>query len=628
MSDPATTTLDPLEELAGQLLAQEAWTDAVTEASGAGLVSVTADGRIEWINAGGAAMCERTVEQCLGEPIAALIPAFPSAADDVIEAGQARPERYPAWIAAPGRVAVPIRLAAVRVRRGRQSILVGGFYPIGELLDVEQQLRESEGRFDALVQRSPDGLVVVQGRRVVFANPALEGLVGDAIGRETQTLFGPNVQDDVADWVRRAESGETVRTMETMVVHPDGEPRFVDGVWTRIEFEGAAAVLGILRDATEVRRMRVQLAQADRLASLGVLAAGVAREVNNPLTYVLSNLVEIGEALGAEGDDAPPRAELRRWAARALDGARRIRRIAGGLTTFARVDAQEAGPVDVVGVLEDAMRLADTEIRRRAHVVARIDEVSPVRGTAGQLAQVFLNLLLNAAQAIEPGDRDANEIRVDVDEDGDEVRIGVGDTGTGIAPENLSRLFEPFFTTKPQGVGSGLGLSICQRIVESFGGRIEVSSVLGEGTTMTVILPAEEPAEPRLLDRLVSGRRGRLMVVDDDPAVLDSLRRLLQAGGHEVVAVGSGQAAADFLAGDDGFDLVLTDLMMDGMNGIQLYEHLDQRHPQLARRLVFVSGGAFDQDTREFLARVPNKQLSKPFELDSLLGFVADQLSD
>ncbi|MCP4869794.1 MAG: response regulator [Proteobacteria bacterium] len=242
---------------------------------------------------------------------------------------------------------------------------------------------------------------------------------------------------------------------------------------------------------------------------------------------------------------------------------------------------------------------------------------------------MFLNLLLNAAQAIEPGDRANQSITVRVASRDDEVDVSITDSGSGIAAADLPRLFEPFFTTKPRGVGSGLGLSICQRIVGEFGGRLEVESTLGTGTTMTVMLLAEEPAPatPLPLLRAEPSAAGRLMVVDDDAAVLDSLKRLLQAGGHEVVALQSGEEALEALSEDDRFDLILTDLMMDGMSGIDLYEALDRDRPALARKLTFVSGGAFDQDTRDFLARVPNPQLSKPFELDSLLSFVAEQLA-
>ena len=620
---------DPLGQLASQLLAQEAWTEAVAAASQAGLVAVSAEGRIEWINPLGATLGSRTPEECIGQPVKQLIPAFPRSGDAVANIGGAPPEAFEAWVARKDRVAVPIRLSVVRILRSGEELFVGGFHSIGRQLETEQQLRESEGRFGTLVQRAPDGLLVVQDGRIVFGNPALGELLGDVEGRAVAEMFHARVREDLFQWIRRAGWGETVRTVESPTLHSSGEERFADTVWVRIEFEGRPAVLGILRDATEVRGMRVQLAQSDRLASLGVLAAGVAHEVNNPLTYVLSNLVDIQEASADPDGGALDRDEIRRHAAQALDGARRIRRIAKGLTTFARVDAGEAEAVAVVSVLEDAMRLADSEIRRRAQVIPRIHEVPPVRGTPGQLAQVFLNLLLNAAQAIEPGDRSNHSITVRVEAVDDEVHVSITDTGSGIAPADIARLFEPFFTTKPRGVGSGLGLSICQRIVGDLGGRIEVESVLGEGTTMTVALLAEDPSAltPDPSPPPDAARAGRLMVVDDDAAVLDSLKRLLEAGGHEVVALGSGESALRLLAEDDRFDLILTDLMMDGMSGIDLYEALARDRPALAEKLTFVSGGAFDQPTRDFLARIPNPQLSKPFELDSLLSFVSEHLA-
>jgi len=264
---------DPLAQLAAQLLAQEAWTEAVASASQAGLVAASSDGTIEWINPLGAALAFKTAEDLIGQPVKSLIPAFPRSGDAVANIGGAPPEAFEAWVARKDRVAVPIRLSVVRVLRRGEELFVGGFHSIGQQLETEQQLRESEGRFGTLVQRAPDGLLVIQEGRIAFSNPALAGLLGPVEGRDVADLFHARVRDELAQWIRRAGWGETVRTVETPTLHAGGEEGFADTVWVRIEFEGRPAVLGILRDATEVRGMRVQLAQADRLASLGVLTS-------------------------------------------------------------------------------------------------------------------------------------------------------------------------------------------------------------------------------------------------------------------------------------------------------------------------------------------------------------------
>lgn len=618
---------EALSLLASQLLAQEAWSNAVQEVSGSGLVAVDGEGAIRWINEVGSELAGRSTDDCVGLPVRELIPPFP-------ERVEADSSPFPAWIAGPERTVIPIELAVVKVTRGEQPLLLGGFHGIAGLLETEQQLRESEGRFDALVRGAPDGLVVVAGGEIIFANPAICEILGFAdtshvVGRPLEQIVASASTTQIIRSVQQAYRGATTRDVELALVRHGGGERWVDAVWVRIEFEGGPAVLGILRDATELRQMRVQMAQTDRLANLGLLAAGLAHEVNNPLSYVLLHLDRLVEELGGAGVDRP---DLQQVARQALDGAERIEKIARGLTTFARVDAGDIGPVDVARVIEDAARIAGPEVSRRAQLDLHLADLPPVRAAAGSLAQVFLNLLINAAHAIEPGNPSDHRIEVTAQVDVGEVAVTVTDTGCGIEPEVLGRLFEPFFTTKPPGVGSGLGLSICQRIIEDVGGRIDVESTPGTGTSFTVSLLRAEgrpySSRWRVPVPAVPGAppTGRLLLVDDDPAVLDALARVVRIGGHEVVAVESGAEALLRIDEDGPFDLVLTDLMMEGLSGIDLYEKLRQTEPELAERLVFITGGAYSPEVRSFLADVANDRLGKPVDAGSLLEFIAGRL--
>jgi len=252
-----------------------------------------------------------------------------------------------------------------------------------------------------------------------------------------------------------------------------------------------------LRAERERQRLQVQLLAADRLASLGIFAAGIAHEISSPLSYALVNLELIAEELQASDGQLGDRlGELQEMLADARDGMERVRRIVGDVKSVSRVDGERRDPIDVRQVLDGAVRIATFELRRHARVVKDYRDVPPVPTDEGRLGQVFLNLLMNAAQAIPEGDSEHNEIRLTVRAEAAAVVVEVRDTGSGMPEEIRERIFEPFFTTKPVGVGTGLGLSLCRDLVSGLGGRIEVESRVGEGTAFRVSLPVGEGAEP------------------------------------------------------------------------------------------------------------------------------------
>ncbi|QRK11709.1 HAMP domain-containing protein [Archangium violaceum] len=241
----------------------------------------------------------------------------------------------------------------------------------------------------------------------------------------------------------------------------------------------------------QLQSAQAQLLFTDRLATIGQLAAGVGHEINNPLTFILSNL-NYAQQVVTELEAAPTaeRRELLEALAEAREGAERVRLIVRDLKMLSHPDDRESGPVDLVKVVRSAAKMAAHEIRDRARLVQQVENVPPVHGNSARLCQVFLNLLINAAHAITPGQVERNEIqlvaRVD---DSQRVTVEVRDTGCGIPEDKLERVFEPFFTTKPVGEGSGLGLSVCQSIISAYGGKISVESEAGRGTTFRVSLP-------------------------------------------------------------------------------------------------------------------------------------------
>jgi signal transduction histidine kinase len=389
-----------------------------------------------------------------------------------------------------------------------------------------------------------------------------------------------------------------------------------------------------LREAglrAEQRRMQEQLLIADRMASVGTLAAGVAHEINNPLAALIANLEFSMEELGRPDNDANRLAEVRAPLQDAREAADRVRMIVRDLKVFSRSgDEERCGPVDLRRVLESSLRMAWNEIRHRARLEKDFADIAPAWGNESRLGQVFLNLVINAAQALPDGRSDQNEIRVVTRQQGDRVVVEVRDTGAGIPPEVLPHIFDPFFTTKPAGVGTGLGLAICHRIVTNLGGSITVDSKVGKGTVFTVSLPITQEkgtTDPSLpVVNLERGRRGKILVIDDEPMINVILRRMLGRD-HDVTSASSVREAIERLANEDEHpDLVLCDLMMPEMTGMDLHAELSRTNPSLAQRIVFMTGGAFTPRAREFLDQVPNARVEKPFEVQSLRALLQQLL--
>ena len=401
-----------------------------------------------------------------------------------------------------------------------------------------------------------------------------------------------------------------------MASRPDVPPAQSAGI---PECERATA-----EDVSERGRMEGQLLLADRMASIGTLAAGVAHEINNPLSFVLANLEFAIRELRRSGTEP----EVVKALEEAREGGTRVREIVRDLKTFSRADDAAREPLDVGRVLRSALSLASNEIRARARLEVQLAQTPPVLASEHRLGQVLLNLLINAAQSIPDGEPSRHLVRAStgVLPDG-RVRVSIADDGAGIPPEVRGRIFDPFFTTKPIGVGTGLGLSICHGIVVSLGGEITVESEVGRGSTFDVLLPAAA-AEARQGSPTAAAlpRRARLLVVDDEPLVCRALQRILSPP-HDVRVQETGRGALAALEADGEYDLVLCDLMMPDLTGMDLHGQVAARSPALAERFVFLTGGAFTDGARDFLQRVTNERVEKPFEPAALRNLVARLLS-
>ncbi len=505
--------------------------------------------------------------------------------------------------------------------------------------------KKAEESFRLIIESSPDLIVVHREGVVIYANPTTR----ERLGWVDETMIGQPLSAIVFERDSRAtrtlqaseprEPGRAA-TVEQRWKCRNGKAISVEVVHGDVAFEGAAAKLLMGRDLTERNQIAASMIEMDRMAAIGILAASVGHEINNPLAYVLANLEFVTSELEVIVSELP-RPAYERLEARILDlmqaladtnhGAQRVRAIVGDLRTFSRADDETVSHVDVRQILDSSVRMAAVQLGQRATIVKVYDDVPPVIANESRLGQVFLNLVVNAAQALPEGMPAENRIELTTRLDGEFVSVQIADTGNGIPSEVIGRIFEPFFTTKSPGQGTGLGLSICRRIVSQLGGDINVTSHPGEGTTFVVRIPrapaeSERHARPISAPRESAGRRATILCVDDEPALGTALKRVLVAD-HDVVVVTTAQEALDRVKAGEHFDVLLCDLMMPTMTGMDLHRELALLDPALASKVVFLSGGAFTATAREFLDAVPNPRLEKPIVIDALRSAIDEVLS-
>lgn len=496
---------------------------------------------------------------------------------------------------------------------------------------AEKVARERTAFLDAVLEYAPD-IVVFVDREGLVRYVSRTSAPDEVIVKDGD-LLGLKVGHEAAEMRERlqavVETGEA-QSWEEAYARDDGEEVIY---WIKMapvaQEDSRAGVVVIARDVTEKKATDAKLIVADRMASVGLLAAGVAHEINNPMQALIVNIeLAVGE-LERISEQAPVSPEIVEALVDARDAGDRIRTIVRDLKVFSRVEKERREPVDIPRLLDSTLRVARNEVRQRARVVTRYDGVPPAYGNEARLSQVFLNLVINAAHAIPRGHYEENAITVSAFEQDERLIVEVTDTGEGIPESVRKRIFTPFFTTKPSGVGTGLGLSICQRIVKSLDGELTFESELGRGTTFRVKLPlapsAETPtSEPEPV--VAQARRGKVLVVDDEPIVLRSAERAL-AMGHSVVGALDAKTALVRLEEDGPFDVLICDLMMPGTNGVELFEEVQRRYPELAERTIFLTGGIFTPWVQTFLRSVPHHRLEKPYDVqvlrvlvDSLIG--------
>jgi two-component system cell cycle sensor histidine kinase/response regulator CckA len=527
-----------------------------------------------------------------------------------------------------------------------------------ELRRCLMQLRDAHGsetHSRLLLTRATDGIVVVDSAdRVLFINPAACALMGvDAEGLLGE-IFGHPVPKEGAPVHYQAQLPDGLLaelTATSMASIWDGREATIMQMQPTVRASSPPSMPPSIPPNSLGPRV-----SEDRLRTVGRLAAGLAHEVNNPLTFVLANLESLRESHQAirrfirtlrvdlatkeaitpqSFDQITADANLQEVLDDAADmltdcykGMHRIQDIARSLGTVSRADDTEAEMLDITRIVDDACAMVFNQIRYRARLVKRFEPVPMIAAFPGRIAQALVNLLTNAAEAIDSGAYEKHKIVVSTRVEGDHVVVSVTDTGAGIHEDDRERIFTPGFTTKAHEGGMGLGLTACRGAAKEHGGRLEVHHLPDRGTRFELILPVDtglRAAEPRRESRPVSEApltRARILIVDDDAMVLSALRRRLRRR-YDTVTVLGGVEALAHLSEDPDFDSIVCDLMMPEIDGKSFYDAIQQDHPQLTDRIVFMSGGAFTPRLRRFAAAVPNPVLQKPVsreDLESMLS--------
>ncbi len=498
------------------------------------------------------------------------------------------------------------------------------------LRETELQLRESEIRLKAIFQSMGSGAVVLEavdnGRdfRIVDLNKAslrIEGLEREEVVNRLLTEAMPfAVPSGLASEIRNVWKGGRAKALSVSFPTDNPFPSHRDYYLYRLPSQEVVSLYDDVTDRMlaekEQRELHLQLVTAQKMESIGLIAGGVAHNFRNILQAVGGNIEYIEMLYG----DKPEIAEITRSV---FESVRRGSGLANDLLQFSKRTEESEDTftaIDVFEVIQSALAILSRSIDRKIVIDVDLKPGLFVRGSSSLLSQVFMNLFTNARDAMPQG----GTVRVEARKDGSQILARVSDTGKGMSPETLEKIFDPFFTLKDVGKGTGLGLSTSQSIVEQHGGRIAVTSTLGEGSTFEIVLPASGEGKRVVEDRpsiqpiQSSPREERVLIVDDDPAVLDGLSNLVLSMGFPVRKLDSAAEALQVYR-EWQPALVLMDRNMPGMDGPSCIHKLVEQDPNA--RIVIISGysdagdDALDADTR----RMIRGYLTKPFELNQLV---------
>ena len=504
-------------------------------------------------------------------------------------------------------------------------------HDVTERLQMMDALRRSEERYRTMLDEMEEAYyeVDLNGNFTFFSDALCRqlGYSREEIGGMSYKVYIPSENAkkvfEVYNSVYR--TGEPRKSFASSQIKKDGTlVHTEDSIFAMRDDEGKIiGFRGISRDITERKQRdeeKKQLEQkaqfASRLASVGELAAGVAHEINNPLTAV------IGYAhMLLDRKDIP--VDIKRDVEVINEGAQRVAGIIKKLLVFARQTRPERTYVDINEIINTTLELRAYSLQSsNVKVILQLDPDLPMTvADPGQLQQVFLNLIMNAETEVKLV-HGGGKLAIKTEQVGDSIRISFKDNGLGIARENLERIFNPFFTTRKVGQGTGLGLSVCHGIVTEHKGRIWAESQLGRGATFIVELPViNENKQLEMPEPVVRETRkvakARVLVVDDELMVRQFVSQILAEEGHEVQLVESAESALEEVKNKE-YQAIMLDIKMPGMSGIELYQHFQKMSPLLADRVVFITGDVMGTGTMAFLSKTKAPYIIKPFDAKQL----------
>ena len=513
-------------------------------------------------------------------------------------------------------------LSAVRVDIDGTPHAMATIVDVTALRRVESAVQESEKRMRDLAEVLDEvfWLTDSEKHQTFYLSPAYERVWGRSRGevyRDARKWLEAVHPDDRARVLADALPAPTTpREIEFRIVRPDGSERWIHNKSFPV-CDAAGRVVriaGVAADITERRLLEAELQQAQKLESLGRLAGGVAHDFNNLLVVISTNASILREDL-PEGDTRTMMGEIEDAVARACGLTRQ-------LLAFSRKQVIQAVVLDLNATVADTRKMLRRMIGEDVALETSLDpELGHVCIDPGQLVQVLMNLAVNARDAMPRGGKLAIETRAD----GEAVVLVVRDTGTGMTPEIRARIFEPFFTTKEAGKGTGMGLAVVHGIVEQAGGRIEVETAPGAGTTFRILLPATSRpvAAAQSASSMIPRGTERVLVVDDDEHLRHAALRALRTSGYDVREARDAESALDLIRAH-ALDLLVTDVVMPGMNGRELAEAARARHPEL--RVLYMSGYTDDSVVRHGVSEGSLELIEKPFRLQDFATKVREVL--
>ena len=499
-------------------------------------------------------------------------------------------------------------------------------------MDVTRRVRAEDhlGLFQFAVDSSADAAFLIRGDgRITFANDAACALLGRSrdevlsmTGRDLDEALDPDHWE--AMWREILDTG--VATRETWMTRSDGSRIPVEMRANAGSAAGVSYAFAFCRDLTEPRRLQAQLLQSEKLSALGQLVSGVAHELNNPMTGVLG----FAQLLMAQPGLGP---KAQHYVEQIHAEADRSRRIVKNLLAFARQRKSERVEVSLHELIRRVLDLRAYEMKVNNIEVERsfAATLPKVLADAGHIQQVLMNLVINAEHAMLAANRGGRlEVRTAYDEEHARVLIEVADDGPGVPPELATKIFDPFFSTKPEGQGTGLGLSISYGILREHGGTIRLDESASGGARFVVELPLANgdptpSTPPSAPPEPTDSAPGRVLVVDDEPGIVDLLRDALERAGHEVDVAYDGETALERISSRT-YDVVLSDLKMPRMSGMDVFRRCLEDHPESARGFCFLTGEVIEGEARTFLEDMDVPFMTKPFSLRELVAFVGRRL--